>query len=147
MQQIIHRMEFEIGDQVEIIIGRETDLGFNVIINESFEGLLYKNEVFEPLERNSRRTAYIKKIREDGKFDISLQLQGFLNVIDTHCKKIMRHLEKSGDLYLTDKSSPEEILQELHLSKKAFKKAIGVLYKKKKIKLEKDRIVLLSIKE
>ena len=49
-------MEFEIGDQVEIIIGRETDLGFNVIINESFEGLLYKNEVFEPLERNSRRT-------------------------------------------------------------------------------------------
>ena len=59
----------------------------------------------------------------------------------------MRHLEKSGDLYLTDKSSPEEILQELHLSKKAFKKAIGVLYKKKKIKLEKDRIVLLLIKE
>lgn len=140
-------MEFEIGDQVEIIIGRETDLGFNVIINESFEGLLYKNEVFEPLERNSRRTAYIKKIREDGKFDISLQLQGFLHVIDTHCEKIMRHLEKSGDLHLTDKSSPEEILQELHLSKKAFKKAIGVLYKKKKIKLEKDRIVLLSIKE
>lgn len=140
-------MEFEIGDQVEIIIGRETDLGFNVIINESFEGLLYKNEVFEPLERNSRRTAYIKKIREDGKFDISLQLQGFLHVIDTHCEKIMRHLEKSGDLHLTDKSSPEEILQELHLSKKAFKKAIGVLYKKKKIKLEKDRIVLLSIKK
>ena len=135
-------MEFEIGDQVEIIIGRETDLGFNVIINESFEGLLYKNEVFEPLERNSRRSAYIKKIREDGKFDISLQLQGFLHVIEIQCDKILKRLKKSGDLYLTDKSSPEEILQEVHLSKKAFKKAIGVLYKKKKIKLEKDRIVL-----
>ncbi|MGY8922147.1 MAG: DNA-binding protein [Flavobacteriales bacterium] len=135
-------MEFEIGDQVEIIIGRETDLGFNVIINESFEGLLYKNEVFEPLERNSRRSAYIKKIREDGKFDISLQLQGFLHVIESQCDKILKRLKKSGDLYLTDKSSPEEILQEVHLSKKAFKKAIGVLYKKKKIKLEKDRIVL-----
>ena len=135
-------MEFEIGDQVEIIIGRETDLGFNVIINESFEGLLYKNEVFEPLERNSRRSAYIKKIREDGKFDISLQLQGFLHVIESQCDKILKRLKKSGDLYLTDKSSPEEILQEVHLSKKAFKKAIGVFYKKKKIKLEKDRIVL-----
>ena len=135
-------MEFEIGDQVEIIIGRETDLGFNVIINESFEGLLYKNEVFEPLERNSRRSAYIKKIREDVKFDISLQLQGFLHVIESQCDKILKRLKKSGDLYLTDKSSPEEILQEVHLSKKAFKKAIGVLYKKKKIKLEKDRIVL-----
>jgi len=135
-------MEFEIGDQVEIIIGRETDLGFNVIITESFEGLLYKNEVFEPLERNSRRSAYIKKIREDGKFDISLQLQGFLHVIESQCDKILKRLKKSGDLYLTDKSSPEEILQEVHLSKKAFKKAIGVLYKKKKIKLEKDRIVL-----
>ena len=135
-------MEFEIGDQVEIIIGRETDLGFNVIINESFEGLLYKNEVFEPLERNSRRSAYIKKIREDGKFDISLQLQGFLHVIESQCDKILKRLKKSGDLYLTDKSSPEEILQEVHLSKKAFKKAIGVLYKKKKIELEKDRIVL-----
>ncbi|MDC1217304.1 DNA-binding protein [Flavobacteriaceae bacterium] len=135
-------MEFEIGDQVEIIIGRETDLGFNVIINESFEGLLYKNEVFEPLERNSRRSAYIKKIREDGKFDISLQLQGFLHVIESQCDKILKRLKKSGDLYLTDKSSPEEILQEVHLSKKAFKKALGVLYKKKKIKLEKDRIVL-----
>ena len=136
-------MEFEIGDQVEIIIGRETDLGFNVIINESFEGLLYKNEVFEPLERNSRRTAYIKKVREDGKFDISLQLQGFLHVIDSHCEKILKRLETSGDLFLTDKGSPEEILDEVHLSKKAFKKAIGVLYKKKKIKLEKDRIILL----
>jgi predicted RNA-binding protein (virulence factor B family) len=114
-----------------------------VIINESFEGLLYKNEVFEPLERNSRRTAYIKKVREDGKFDISLQLQGFLHVIDSHCEKILKRLETSGDLFLTDKSSPEEILDEVHLSKKAFKKAIGVLYKKKKIKLEKDRIILL----
>ena len=96
-------MEFEIGDQVEIIIGRETDLGFNVIINESFEGLLYKNEVFEPLERNSRRSAYIKKIREDGKFDISLQLQGFLHVIESQCDKILKRLKKSGDLNLFGK--------------------------------------------
>ena len=97
----------------------------------------------ELLERNSRRTAYIKKVREDGKFDISLQLQGFLHVIDSHCEKILKRLETSGDLFLTDKSSPEEILEAVQLSKKAFKKAIGVLYKKKKIKLEKDRITLL----
>ena len=78
-------MELDLGEKVELIIGRETDLGFNVVINGSLEGLLYKNEVFEPLERNTKKIGYIKKIREDGKYDISLQPQGFLNVIDTHC--------------------------------------------------------------
>jgi predicted RNA-binding protein (virulence factor B family) len=54
-------MELDFGEKVELIIGRETDLGFNVVINGSLEGLLYKNEVFELLERNTKKTGYIKK--------------------------------------------------------------------------------------
>ena len=137
-------MELDFGEKVELIIGRETDLGFNVVINGSLEGLLYKNEVFEPLERNTKKIGYIKKIREDGKYDISLQPQGFLNVIDTNCETILKKLDHSGELYLSDNSSPNEIMQQLYLSKKAFKKALGVLYKKKKILIQKDKITLLK---
>jgi predicted RNA-binding protein (virulence factor B family) len=137
-------MELDLGEKVELIIGRETDLGFNVLINGSLEGLLYKNEVFELLERNTKKIGYIKKIREDGKYDISLQPQGFLNVIDTHCATILKKLDHSEVLHLSDKSSPNDIMQQLHLSKKAFKKALGVLYKKKKILIEKDKIILVK---
>ncbi len=137
-------MELEFGEQVELIIGRETDLGFNVVINGSLEGLLYKNEVFEPLERNMKTVGYIKKIREDGKYDISLQPQGFLNVIDKHCATILKKLEPSGALHLSDKSSPDEIMLQLHLSKKAFKKAVGNLYKQKLIMIAEDRIELVK---
>ena len=139
-------MELDIGDKVELIIGRETDLGFNVLINDSFEGLLYENEIFEPLCRNMKKDGYIKKIREDGKYDISLKPQGFLNVINSNCAIVLKKLEPSGELHLSDKSNPDDIMQQVQLSKKAFKKALGVLYKRKKIMIESNKIVLLSKK-
>ena len=64
-------MELDVGDKVKLIIGRETDLGFNVLINDSFEGLLYENEIFEPLCRNMKKDGYIKKIREDSQKKMS----------------------------------------------------------------------------
>ena len=139
-------MELDVGDKVELIIGRETDLGFNVLINDSFEGLLYENEIFEPLCRNMKKDGYIKKIREDGKYDISLKPQGFLKVIDSNCAIVLKKLEPTGELYLSDKSNPDDIMQQVQLSKKAFKKALGVLYKRKKIMIESNKIVLLSKK-
>ncbi len=139
-------MELDIGDKVELIIGRETDLGFNVLINDSFEGLLYENEIFEPLCRNMKKDGYIKKIREDGKYDISLKPQGFLKVIDSNCAIVLKKLESTGELHLSDKSNPDDIMQQVQLSKKAFKKALGVLYKRKKIMIESNKIVLLSKK-
>jgi hypothetical protein len=139
-------MELDVGDKVELIIGRETDLGFNVLINDSFEGLLYENEIFEPLCRNMKKHGYIKKIREDGKYDISLKPQGFLKVIDSNCAIVLKKLEPTGELHLSDKSNPDDIMQQVQLSKKAFKKALGVLYKKKKIIIEENKIVLLSKK-
>ena len=139
-------MDLDIGEKVGLFIERETDLGFSVLINGSFEGLLYENEIFEPIEKKMEKIGYIKKIREDGKYDVSLQPQGFLNVIESNCAIILKKLEPLGELNLSDKSNPDDIMQQVQLSKKAFKKALGVLYKRKKIMIESNKIVLLSKK-
>ena len=137
-------MELDVGEKVGLRIERKTDLGFSVLINNYFEGLLYENEIFEPIEVNMEVLGYIKKIREDGKYDVSLQPQGFLNVIESNCKFILKKLETTGELNLSDRSNPDDIMRQLLLSKKAFKRAIGVLYKEKKILIEKNRILLLT---
>ena len=136
-------MEVKEGDSVKLIVGRQTNLGFVVEINETTEGLLYNNEIFIPIETGMATSGYVKKIREDGKLDISLNKQGFLNVIEKNCKDILNKLQQKNILLLNDKSSPEDITAQLNMSKKAFKKAIGVLYKKKKIKINSESISLI----
>ncbi|CAM1348143.1 MULTISPECIES: S1 RNA-binding domain-containing protein [Tenacibaculum] len=135
-------MDLKIGDKVDLVIGTESHLGYTVLINEEFEGLLYRNEVFTELEEGFKTVGYIKKIREDERIDVSLQPQGFRNVIDADVEKILNKLEEKKFLLLTDKSSPESIKFHLQMSKKAFKRAIGSLYKNKKIVLKEDRIEL-----
>ena len=134
-------MELEIGQKVTITIGKETSLGFIVLIDESFEGLVYKNEVFSDLEVGITTTGYIKNIREDQKIDVSLRPLGYRNTIEDDKAKILHQLtQKNDELQLTDKSSPESIKFHLQMSKKAFKRALGALYKEKKIILHQDRI-------
>ncbi|CAL2055870.1 DNA-binding protein [Tenacibaculum sp. 190524A05c] len=137
-------MELKEGDKVELIIGVRTALGYTVLIEETYEGLLYANEVFSDLEEGMKTVGYIKKIREDEKIDVSLRPQGFRNVIDKDVEIVLNKLEEKGFLLLTDKSSPESIKFHLQLSKKAFKRAIGSLYKQKKIELKSDRIELIK---
>lgn len=134
--------DIKIGDQVDLIIGVRTALGYTVLINETYEGLLYANEVFKELEEGMRTTGYIKKIREDEKIDVSLRPQGFRNVIDTDVEKVLKKLTEKGFLLLTDKSSPESIKFHLQMSKKAFKRAVGSLYKQQRILIKEDRIEL-----
>ncbi len=136
-------MDYEIGDQVLLTIQRSTDLGYVVLIDQEFEGLLFRNEVFQPLGRNREVKGYIKNIREDGKIDVSLRPQGFLNVIDLDCDAVMDALKDQGYLKLTDKSTPSAIKSQLNMSKKAFKRALGFLYKRKLIRLLDDRIELI----
>ena len=134
-------MELKIGDKVALVIGVETTLGYTVLIDQSIEGLLYKNEVFKPLEEGQKTIGFIKNIREDGKIDVSLQRMGYRNTIHGDKEKIITHLIKNGGiLNLTDKSSPEAIKFHLQMSKKAFKKALGSLYKEKKVLLFPDKI-------
>jgi len=137
-------MTYQVGDLVELIIIRETQLGFVVLIDDTEEGLLFKSDVFEPLEKGQEIKGYIKTIREDQKIDVSLRPQGFRNAIDVDCDKILQRLKAEKKLFLTDKSSPEEIKSSLQMSKKAFKKAIGFLYKRKVILLHNDHIALIK---
>ena len=134
-------MELEIGQKVSIIIGKETSLGFIVLIEESLEGLVYRSEVFSDLEEGITTVGYIKNIREDEKIDVSLRPLGYRNTIEDDKAKILHQLtQKNGVLQLTDKSSPESIKFHLQMSKKAFKRALGALYKEKKVLLHQDRI-------
>lgn len=137
-------MEYEIGDRVMLSIQRATDLGYVVLIDDEFEGLLFRNEVFQPLSRDLEVRGYIKNIREDGKIDVSLRPQGFLNVIDADCDAIMAALKQQHRLMLTDKSAPEAIKRELNMSKKAFKKALGFLYKRKLVLILDDCVELVK---
>ena len=137
-------MEYEIGDRVMLSIQRATDLGYIVLIDDEFEGLLFRNEVFQPLSRDLEVRGYIKNVREDGKIDVSLRPQGFLNVIDADCDAVMTALKQQHRLMLTDKSTPEAIKRELNMSKKAFKKALGFLYKRKLILILDDYVELVK---
>ena len=139
-------MDLQEGDKVSLLIETETDLGYTVLINDEFDGLLYRSEVFKDLEEHMEVIGYVKTIREDGKIDVSLRPQGFRNVIGTDVHKVLAKLKESreGFLLLTDKSSPDSIKFHLQMSKKAFKRAIGTLYKEKRILLKEDRIELVE---
>lgn len=140
-------MDLEVGGKVSLIIGAETDLGFTVLIEEEFEGLLYRNEIFQELRERQRISGYIKNIREDGKIDVSLQPLGFRKTIELDTEKVVEAIyDHDGFLPLTDKSSPEEIKRILLMSKKAFKRAVGSLYKEKTIAIKEDGLELLTKK-
>jgi predicted RNA-binding protein (virulence factor B family) len=122
-------MDYSIGDKVSLIIGRPTILGVQVYIgDDQVDGLLYHNEIFQPLELGQVIDGYIKNIREDGKIDVSLRPQGFQQVIDIDMASILTYLTTNkGVLKLTDKSEPDAIKETLNMSKKAFKNAVGQL--------------------
>lgn len=132
----------EEGVEVNLLIADSTDLGINVIINDRFKGLIYDNEIFKDLMEGDRTIGYIKTIREDGKIDVSLQRQG-LDQLEDGAQQILNELKANdGYLALHDKSDPEDIQVQLQMSKKNFKRSVGILYKKKLIKLEKEGIRL-----
>ena len=139
-------MNLKEGDKVQLIIETESAIGYTVLINEEFDGLLFRSEVFQELEENMEVTGYIKNIREDGKIDVSLRPQGFRNVISSDVDKVLARLKSSreGFILITDKSSPDSIRFHMKMSKKAFKKAVGNLYKQKLIVIKEDRIELVK---
>lgn len=134
--------DIEKFDKVKLMIYNKTDIGFAVIVNNKYRGLLYDNEVFEPLEIGDRIYGYVKKIREDGRLDVTLQQPGYANV-DIQAQKILDALKENDNyLALTDKTNPEIIKDVLGMSKKTFKKSIGLLYRKHIIMIEDEGIRL-----
>ncbi len=143
--QNYENVPFKAGDKVDLIIAGQSELGWNVVVNKKYLGLIYTSDVFKKLYPLSDEMGYIKTIREDGKIDVTLQKQGFVQNIDEFKQKILDKLEENyGLLYLTDDSSLEEIKEELQMSKKNFKKAIGGLYKENVIEILEDKIKLIN---
>lgn len=130
-------------DKVNILVTHLTEKGANVIINQKHEGLIYIENIFEDIRTGDQMEAYIKKVREDGKIDVVIQPEGYKS-IEPNAEFILDELKAAGGfLPLHDKSSPDEIKNQLGLSKKLFKKAIGALYKDKMISIKEDGIELL----
>jgi predicted RNA-binding protein (virulence factor B family) len=130
-------------DEVDLMIYEKTDLGYNAIINNYYKGLVYKNEIFKPIAIGDRLKGYIKTLREDKNIDLSLQPLGIQN-LESAAQQILDHLKKhSGYLNLNDDSSPEDIYNKMQMSKKSFKKGLGILYKQKLVRLEPNGVYLL----
>lgn len=138
-------LEVLVGEEVDLIVSHITELGINVIINEQHKGLIYKDEVYDDSIRTGNRLrGFIKTIRPDGKIDVSLQKQGF-EAVEPNSEKILDELRANrGFLRLNDNSHPEDIKTVLKMSKKTFKKAVGVLYKQKLIEIKEDGIYLVK---
>lgn len=135
-------MDLKEWDEVDLVIVRQTDLGWEAIVNEKHKGLVYFNEVFKSVNIGDVIPGCVKKIRKDNKLDISLQPLG-TKVLEPAANKIYNVLqEKGGFLPLHDKSDPEDIRDMFQMSKKTFKKGLGTLYKERKVALEKDGIRL-----
>ena len=131
--------DFEPGQEVDLIIANSTDLGYKAVINRKHWGVLYENEVFQRLSFGQHIKGFIKQVRPDGKIDLILQIGQTSR--DENAQKIISYLEEqNGTALLSDKSDPKLISDLFGMSKGAFKKTIGALYKQKIINIEKDRI-------
>jgi len=138
-------IEINIGDEVELLPYRKTDIGIQTIVNNLFKGLIFTSDIHKEITLGEKIQGYLKNIREDGKLDILLEPLGYRQSIDPISEVILIKLtEANGQLFFTDKSSPEEIKQQFGLSKKAFKRGIGNLYKQKRIAILKESIRLLD---
>jgi predicted RNA-binding protein (virulence factor B family) len=136
--------EYTEGQAVELMICDRTDLGFKSIVNGSHWGMLFHNNVFQPLERGQRLDGYIQQVREDGKLNLTLDKPGYEKVAGIS-GTILEHLERHGGFMpITEKSSPEEIYALFGVSKKTYKKAIGALYKSRKITFEDGGTKLMN---
>jgi uncharacterized protein len=133
--------DYEPGNECEGLIFEKTDLGYKVLLEDRYEGLIYANEVFQNLEIGERRKLWVKKRRDDGKIDLQLLPSGRVKY-EEGAEKILQILEKKSFLALHDKSDPEEIKQVLGMSKKHFKQCIGQLFKAKEILIREDGIFL-----
>ncbi len=130
-------------DEVNIMITHLTDKGANAIINGKHKGLIYMEDIFEDIRTGDKLKAFVRKIRSDNKVDLVLQPEGYRS-IEPNAQYVLDELTAAGGFIpLHDKSDPEMIKSEMGMSKKSFKKAIGSLYKDKKIKIKEDGIELL----
>ncbi len=135
--------DYKEGQEVDLIVCNETELGYKAIVNKLHWGMLYKSEVFQPMEKGQKIKGFIKKVRDDEKIDLSLTKPGYRKVDDISDKILVYLRNNHGFMAVTDKSSPDIIYSLFGISKKAYKMAIGGLYKKGYISLEDSGVRLV----
>lgn len=128
--------------KVTIVPVQESDLGLRCIVNKKYIGMLYHSEIFEKVEFDNSYRGYVKKIRTDGLVDLALQPQGARNLFESKDRVLAIIKRNAGKISITDKSDPEDIYDMFGMSKKTFKAAVGMLYKDRKIVINKDGIEL-----
>ena len=135
--------EYQPGQEVSVMVWQRTDLGYKVIVENQFSGMLFHNEVFQPLEAGMHLSAFVKQVRPDGKIDLELQKAGARKV-DDFSEVLLQYIkDNDGFTPLNDKTDAEVIYQTFGVSKKTFKKAVGDLYKKRLVVLEEGGIRLV----
>jgi uncharacterized protein len=139
----MEKMTVKEGEEVDLLICETTELGKNVIVNDTHSGLIYRNDVIRTLRYGERTSGFVTKVREDGKLDIALDQIGFQKM-EPNCERLLQLLsDNQGVIKLTDKSDPDTIRELVGMSKKTFKNAVGMLYKQRLISIEDDRITIL----
>ena len=131
-----------VNQPLSILICDDTDLGVKVIIDQKYQGIIYHSDILKKPKRGSTVEGYVYKLREDGKADVRLGKPGYER-IDEASDELFQMIQENGVLHLTDKSSPEDILRITGMSKKAFKQAVGKLYKARLIELQPNQIKLV----
>ncbi|MGV3636552.1 MAG: S1 RNA-binding domain-containing protein [Flavobacteriales bacterium] len=146
IEELLDNAELTVTEKakVDLLVYGKSDLGLSVIVNDRHRGLVHANEVFKPVSVGDRLVGYVKTVRADNKLDIVLQPIGYRQYIDAHTALLAKRLEAKGYLALTDKSSAEEIHEEFGISKKAFKKALGALYKERLVRIGEDGVVWIG---
>jgi predicted RNA-binding protein (virulence factor B family) len=135
--------EYRTGQKVSVLIGDTTPLGVRVVVDNTVWGLIYSDDIFAPIEQGQRLSGFIRKLREDGKLDVTLNQAGYARVgsiADVILDKLREH---KGFMPFTDKSPPDAVYATFGVSKKVFKQAIGTLFKQRRILIEKDGIRLV----
>lgn len=135
-------VELKPNEEVDLLITYENEVGIRVIVNQKHWGILFKNEIFNKIEKGMHVRGFVKKVREDGKIDVALQKQGIAAAKEVKDMIMEKLQESKGVLQLSDNSSPEDIHRLLGISKKNYKKAVGMLFKEGKVELGDDFIKL-----
>jgi len=131
------------GCEVDVLVTHETEMGLNVVVNNRYKGLIFKNDLFHDTLEGDRIKGFVKAVRADGKLDISLRKEGMEN-LEEGAQHILNELKQNGGhLPLHDKSDPEEIQAWLQMSKKNFKRSVGILYKRKLVQITTDGLKLV----
>jgi len=132
-----NELNIKVGDEVDLLVYQKSDLGYSVIINHRHKGMLYNNEIFREINIGNHVKGYVKLIREDQKIDVSLQPAGFESSNEINCETIRQRLfENEFFMPVNDESTPEEIYRKFKMSKKAFKRAIGTLFKQENLSID-----------